>query len=153
MPGKISWLIKNKVIILQYIGDVTIEEIQKVADYGNPIISGASAPLVHVIVDETQMTDHPKNVLQGVKAMNTTLSNPKLGWLYFVSIPSEVISFVTKMVLSAARTRYRVVDTLDEAKAALMEADSTLPDLDAMDFATDTIPLYEINGDNVTDFQ
>ncbi|MCA9895441.1 MAG: hypothetical protein KC615_20795 [Anaerolineae bacterium] len=149
MPGQISWLVKNRVVVLKYMGNVVIEELEKIAEVGNPLIESSDVPLVHVIIDETEMTDHPRNVIQTIKVMNSTLSHPKLGWLIFIAIPNEIIALVTKMALGAARTRHQVVNTYEEASRTLMDVDSTLQAFAPLDIQHGSILLYEINGSDL----
>ena len=93
MPGKISWLVKGRVVLLQLIGVVTIEEFEQIAALGYQMIQDADVSLLHLVLDESQLVEIPKNVPQAIKATKRTLSHPNLGWLIFVGIPNEIVSF------------------------------------------------------------
>lgn len=149
MPVTLSWLLEDRVTVQNYVGNVTIEEIMHVANYGISILDNSSDHLSHSIILADQMTGFPKKVAPLIKVVHDTLSHPHMGWLMSVGIESDVIKFVSKMVVSATRARHRVVDTYEEAADFLMEADATLPDLYTIDIVNDAILLCEFNGDQV----
>lgn len=151
MPARISWLIKEKVVLLEVIGRVLVEELEQIAIIGEKLINEADTPLLHLIVEEEQLTDFPNNVPRAIKATKQTLSHPGLGWMVFVNIPNDVITFITKLILSAAKTRIYIAETYEQAASVLMAADSNLPDLRPYAGYDKCIPLYEINGSHVTE--
>ncbi|MAU10117.1 MAG: hypothetical protein CL607_09870 [Anaerolineaceae bacterium] len=152
MPAKISWLIKDKVVLLEVIGHILIEELEQIAIVGEQIINEADTPLLHLIIEEKQLTDFPKNVPRAIKATKQTLAHSGLGWMVFVNIPNDVIAFVTKLILSAAKTRIHVADSYEQAARMLMDVDCNLPDLQPYAGYDKCIPLYEINGSRITEY-
>ena len=86
MPGRISWLLKDKVVVLEYIGVVTLDDLRNISRLGTAMLNEFEDALGHVIVDESQLTSYPMNVPQGIKLLNATLSHPRLGWLIFVAV-------------------------------------------------------------------
>lgn len=149
MPVTLCWLVEDRITIQNYIGNVTVEEINHVANYGISILDNSDEQLSHSIIMANQLTGFPRQVAPLIKVVHNTLAHPKMGWLMSVGIESDVIRFVSKIVVSATRARHRVVDTYEEAAGLLMQADATLPNLYTIDLIKSPILLCEINGDQV----
>ena len=126
MSSQSSWYIENCIILVANEGTTTDQELfnvdQQIVNYMNQ----ATAPLVHVIVDNRKLT-----VLPSVKAF-TQLTFPKhsqCGWVLVVGPANTLIRFINLIVTNVSQTRNRMFNTLDEALDFLNEIDSTLPAL------------------------
>jgi hypothetical protein len=152
MPIKLGWLVEHRITYQQYIGDVTLEEISQVSELGLHMLEETDVPLLHTVLDSTHLSSFPHKVGPLMKIVNSTLSHPKMGWMvsYGGDGDNDILRFVANVVISATRTRHRVMNDYDEAVAYLMEMDSTLPDLRSIKPAQDAIILYSIAGNNVT---
>jgi anti-anti-sigma regulatory factor len=120
-----AWLVRGRVLIAQFVGDVSASEARTVnADMQRMIGADGIAP-VHVIVDMTHVSHVPTNVRDVMSGMRVDYPE-KSGWTVIVS-RSPVARFVAAVVAQILRQKVRSVPDLDSAYQFLWTADPTLP--------------------------
>jgi hypothetical protein len=128
MPITAEWYLPGRVILSQNIGDVTVDDMMQVDQPLVDLIEAGEAPLVHVIVDCSEMGQAPRRV----KTFTETQwpKHDGLGWTIVVALNNRLLEFVAGTAARVLRMRVRFVRTLAEARAFLNDVDSTLPDLE-----------------------
>lgn len=132
MPYQVSWLLENRIMLIQHIGLVTTAEMQEVLkesfemrDRANAAL-GPTGPLVHTITDATQLDKYNVSTAESQK-MAKALRQQRVGWAIFVS-PNRIISFLAGVGHQMAGVRYRAFDSMDKAITFLRTHDDTLAD-------------------------
>jgi hypothetical protein len=126
MAFNVSWYEEQRVILTKLNGNVTLDELKEIDRQLIEFIR-AGTPLVHLIVDMTEMDKMPTNVTQ-VNGALQHLNEDGLGWTILVGA-SPIIRFVGGVVAQIARMRFRALPTFSEALTFLTAQDSTLQHL------------------------
>jgi len=126
MAVNYSWILEGRIVHIQVIGQMSTEEMQNEDAVMQTFFNKRSGPLLHVLIDETQMT-----ALPDLKTMFKVrwIQNPDLGWFIMYGVNERLESFKAHVATSKYRVRFAMVDTLNEALDLLQERDLTLPDL------------------------
>ncbi len=122
MPIEFSWLIPNRVILQRFYGDVTLDDIRE-SDRVMPTFMDEGVPLIHTLMDATEITSHPN-----LKEIHSTASMKIYegeGWRVLVGAPG-IARFIGSVVFQLMGQRYRMFDTLDEGVRFICEHDDSL---------------------------
>jgi len=123
MAITVDWLNEGNIISLTFTDEITIDELAIATNQAVALIDSVATPLVHSIIDGTQVTKYPHNILQLREASKLSFNHPRYGWLMIYGAPDGLSSFFVNMVTSFFRVRVRMVDTLDEAIDFLKSVD------------------------------
>ncbi len=130
MPFEICWYKENYVIMIQFTGDVSEEELKQSVEEELKLIENSPHETVHVLIDARQQTSHPTDFLTLARILNPVLEHPKKGWTLEYGRKGK---FMARLAISAVarlqRSKYRTFDTLEEAMSYLLEVDPTLRDI------------------------
>jgi hypothetical protein len=133
MPADVSWYIKDRVLQLNLTGDVTRDELADVATQTAAYIDAAPdqsvVPLVHTLVDATQIEGFPKILRDFAGAYQPMASHYQIGWVLLYGTEDPLMLFIADAASQMFTTRFRKFKTRPEAVAFLQYVDSTLPDL------------------------
>lgn len=126
MPCEMDWLIKDRLVFQRCWGELTLDELRSTNhDFVDCIHAGM--PLVHTIIDLTEVTDFPKSLTEINRAFardEETLQ--RLGWTLVIST-HPILRFFASIVTSLwNKARFRIFATNDEALNFLAELDATL---------------------------
>lgn len=130
MSVKTSWLIENHVIYLQLIDDVKIEEIEATSNDVLTMLNQSPVQLVHVIHDATDLDSVPIKLMDLSNVTSQVWNHPKLGWTVAFNVQKPMLTFVGNMLSKLFRTRYRIVDTKEDALDHLLFVDVSLSQSD-----------------------
>lgn len=126
MPFEISWQHENRVILGRYYGVMSLDDLvnwdTSVAQYLN-----TGTPPIHLILDVSEVTKFPTNVLQLRNHLNN-LSHPSKGWTLLVG-SSSLINSLTTIVTQLAHSKFRPFKTTSAALDFLAKEDITLNSL------------------------
>jgi hypothetical protein len=125
MAYNISWYIENRVMLIEIVGRVDIDEFERLHNEAFDYV--AKSPYkVHAIADLAQFDGIPTNFKILAAATNkektanqgmTILVMPKL---------ARVIRFVASLIMQTLRLEYRMCETVDEALQILQNVDMSL---------------------------
>jgi len=124
---KTTWLIENRVIYLHLIGDVTIEEIEATSTQVLQMFEQSAHQLVHVIHDATDLDNLPTKLKALADVTSTVWNHQKMGWTVAFNVQKPVLGFLGNMLSKLFRTRYRIVNTRQDALDFLAHVDVSLP--------------------------
>lgn len=131
MPSKTRWLLENHVLFSLHSGVMSDEDIQKMDAETIAFLETSPAQQVHHIIDARAITKAAsiRQTMQ-VKAPY----HPRTGWVITIgATQNPLVRFLTALVTSATKLRYRETATLEAALTLLQQLDATLPDLTALD--------------------
>ena len=123
-----KWLIENHVFYNEYNKDVKAEELKEIASANLAYLDKSNAPVVHILINLENMGRLPLSIYQVKEASLATLHHPKMGWMVVYGNNESFVSFLTNMVVSLTKTRYKRFDGYEEAMKFLKSVDSTIPD-------------------------
>ena len=133
MLDQIYWRIPNRVLVMQYSGELSFEEFKTGVLAAHKMLAEADIPtnsLVHVINDVSRTSATRRNWMQFSQVNSFMKSLPDqliTGWLVIVdSTPNPMASFIVSVVSQVTRTRFHVVTSMDEAIDYLSKVDLTL---------------------------
>lgn len=121
-----EWLIENAVIHSTYAGDLSIEDFQESVSNVVAYFDASDRPLVHVLVDNKDVESHPTRLGELNRLTRPMFDHPKMGWLIIYGYTNPVAKFLSKMLAQIFKTRFRMVETYDEAVEFLQWVDTTL---------------------------
>lgn len=121
MPVDVTWLQDNKVILIRFSGDVTVEDVGTANRQASPMIK-VGTPLVHEIVDLSRLSSFPRNIQEMKQAIEFTEHDGQLGWTVVVAT-SKLLRFLSNMLVHLFHGRFAFVGTMKEALEFLAERD------------------------------
>lgn len=130
MPIEVSWLVPNRVILMRGIGDVDVAGIQAGSAQIKTLIEASNAATVHVVGDETDLGETPRNVFKVLSALDW-FKHEKLGWVIFYGRDDKFIKMMTGVGATIANIKMKRVITREEAITFLSHLSEDLPDMDA----------------------
>ncbi|MCS6834400.1 MAG: hypothetical protein NZ750_00085 [Anaerolineae bacterium] len=126
MPIITEWFIENKVIMTTYKGTVTTDDLVQTADDILSMIDQSNSPMVHTLVNVSEIESYPTNVVQIVNSTRKAFAHPRYGWLILFGDYNKTTIFILHMVASIMRLRVRIFPTLNETIDFLQTIDSTI---------------------------
>jgi len=128
MSIHIHWHIEGRIIYATIIGEIGINDLKQASDQIVALIEESHAPLIHLLVDETQAGAPPKPDLKPITDALQVFRHPRMGWLIvFGNSGNRLARLITYMVSQLGRLRFRRFDTLQESLEFLYSMDTSLP--------------------------
>ncbi len=84
MDYKLVWLLEQRVILLQLVGDYSEALLRQQIDELRALVEQGSPP-IYVIVDTSGATTMPKNFREPLNIMTDALPENKVAWVLFVT--------------------------------------------------------------------
>ncbi|MEL6148359.1 MAG: hypothetical protein AAFV33_02590 [Chloroflexota bacterium] len=128
MPVAMTWLYEDRLFVVQFIGEVTLEDIENGARKTHTMVEDSTAPTVHVIHDYSRMTGFPRSLRLISTLSRSTLSHPRRGWIVAFGIQNTLAQFIAQGVTNMSQIHMRVVPTWEAALHTLTRIDIALPD-------------------------
>ena len=132
MLNKIYWQIPGRVIVTEYAGSVSVEDLR---DGGETMVQLMSIkgqePFVHAIIDTSKRAnpdDHSLIEVTNIAAVQQTLlAYPYAGWTVIIDPSSGRFNrWVRKLTGHAKQARYHICSNLEHAISFLSQQDTTL---------------------------
>ena len=140
MPIDVYKVIDDKLIYMNFSGDMTLLELERMVTVLLEIIESAEDTMcIHYIRDTGDVTDFPRNIPKVSKIIQQVRSNPKMGWTITVNIPNAFLKYLTTFIGKLTRSREKSVDTLDEALEFLRDVDEVFSQLTGAVFDQKTL--------------
>jgi hypothetical protein len=130
MPYDVSWVVENRISLVRFISEITLDEMRQAnQDSIAYIQQGSPGLLFHSILDTTQLEKFPMKLnLLTDDSVGSYRKEPNLGWILLIS-HNRMISFLSSMTVQLTQTRFRVLQTVDEAIAFLKDRDVSLSEV------------------------
>lgn len=124
---EVVWLVDYHVVKAKVQQFTSIEMYRDFMVILNDYINAGNVPLVHVILDFTELTAYPKQAGLINEYSKIATNNPKLGWVIVIT-HDRIVTFLSALAAGVKQVRFRSVKTYDEAIAHLKYVDATLAD-------------------------
>lgn len=126
MPISYSWLVEGRIVQLKSSGEITLNDIQKEDAIMMEFLEQTTAPLVHVLADQTDLEKMPD-----IKSFTAShwVKDKRVGWFLVYGMKYKFLRFAMSVGAQIFQLRTRTFDTHEEALAFLQSVDETLPDL------------------------
>jgi len=128
MPVLVNWFIKDEVIRLQSIGDLTYTDFEEGTRCIFEYLNNSTSHRVHILFDETQLTSIPRDIAK-MRELASWITHPKVGWAIAYGNEDRFLRFATTFVTHIVRLPYRRFDTYEQAYQFLLKKTPTLPDI------------------------
>jgi hypothetical protein len=127
MPIETRWYLEGRVSFTRLSGVVTEPDLKAMDAWLLACMENPQVPLVHHIIDCSDITK-PTSVRHAMQLRAPR--HARIGWALTInSTRNPMVRFLTGLVVSAARIRYRDVNSFDHALETLNALDPSLPDL------------------------
>lgn len=112
MPYRVSWMQHGHIILIEFSGNVTLDDLREQLALTVEMSESVDTPLVHTIVDALNVTSYPMSLKEYSKVYTRRAQN--LGWTIFVT-HHQILRFFSKLVTHFSDARYASVDSIDQA--------------------------------------
>ena len=141
MPLAIKWYCDGLVVYARVTGTLTIENLKELNAQVHRMVESSDAPLVHLVTDLSQITAYPSLG----EAMRNVRFEERVGWSIVIGTNErKMVKFITSVIASALRLRFRQVNNLDEALDFLQKVDAALPNLHSFRQRVETGEMAEM---------
>lgn len=124
MSYKVSWLVEDRVILVENAGVITLEDLQAI-DAQVRIFANAGQAPIHILSDIRYLDKVPFN-FSAMRQNMEAASDPKVGWIVEINSRNPIIRRVTALLARIMRVRLVQLATIDEAIAYLAAQDPTI---------------------------
>lgn len=114
MPTRVYWLQEPTILVAEYSGEVTGDEIDSAMSECLKVVKEQSC---HFLVDILQITTLPKDILRMGSLLNF-LNHPNRGWLLFAGHQNVMVKFAAQVMV---RNKFRFVNSREEGENFLRE--------------------------------
>ena len=131
MFEKVRWHVDGRILITEFSGIVSLEDVKKSSKLAVMMINNEKQPpATHIIADVSDVSKLDASILKlhpMREAITPLLSNPHIGWLVLVDPePNHVMLFIIKTITELTSRRMRVVPTLQQALHFIDDIDPTI---------------------------
>jgi hypothetical protein len=124
MPYEHRWYVERRIIYSKVWGDQDIDELTRSSSEVQSMME-QGIPLVHMLMDDSQLGKVPVNLSQLMKAISGRHAN--LGWVIMIGQGSRIPNFLMDMLTKIFRSNVRREPTLEKAVEFLKGTDITIP--------------------------
>lgn len=121
----VRWLVQGRVILVQFSGVLSLQDVHEMNAKAAVLMQQALPPHVHVIADGTRVTEFDKDLIS-IRTMHGALAkHPLVNWHIIVDPkPNPAMKFIGSTVFNLLGARMRVMTSIDEAMAFLQAGES-----------------------------
>lgn len=126
MAVEIKWVITGRILLVDLIGDVPLDEFREAVSQANRELNHhAQPPYAHVIFKSTDGSIPPTNVKQMREITQNYFINPHLAYTIIVST-DQTHRFLSSVTAQMFQSRWRSFGTYQEGLSFLESIDQTL---------------------------
>jgi hypothetical protein len=126
MAVEIKWIITGRILLVDLIGNVPLDEFRDAVDQANKELNHyAQPPYAHVIFKSTDAMIPPTNVKLMREITQNYFVNPHLGYTIIIS-NDQVHRFLSSVTAQMFQSRWRSFSTYQEGMSFLETIDKTL---------------------------
>lgn len=114
MPARVFWLEEPTILVAEYSGEITGEEIDSAMAECLKVVKEHSC---HFLVDILQIKTLPKDILR-MGSLLSFLNHPNRGWLLFAGHQNVMVKFAAQVMV---RNKFRFVTSREEGEKFLRE--------------------------------
>jgi hypothetical protein len=114
MPAKVYWIDEPTILVAEYIGEVTGEDIDSAIAQCEAVLKEHSC---HYLVDVLNMKSLPKDIMR-MKSLINFINNPLRGWLAFAGHQNMLVKFAAQVMV---RNKFRFVNSREEGETFLRD--------------------------------
>lgn len=134
MPYQIEWFLPKQIVYVQFIGDLTEDDLSVYAGELSQYIESSDAKMVHLLLDDSRLEKFPRSITQ-FRALFAVLKDPKVGWNLAFGTRNPFANIVSVMVGKVLNLRFRRFNTREDALHFVQQMDSSLPRLEHITFS------------------
>lgn len=121
------WLVQDRVALVEFTGDISIDDLQSNDADMLRYVSSGTAP-VHIVCKLTNMGKFPSNIATISQSANQYLRHPSMGWFLVLGINNPFLGFIGKVVANISQLKFKQVDDAADLRVLLARVDATLDD-------------------------
>ncbi|MEL6407036.1 MAG: hypothetical protein AAFR81_21875 [Chloroflexota bacterium] len=103
MGRRTSWVQKDRVLLIHFWGELTTVDIQEENNFALKLVEASSSDIVHVIVDVSQVTEHPRYFSRLLRSFSV-YQEAKLGYITTIT-KDNLLRFMLTGVSAVGRSR------------------------------------------------
>lgn len=112
----VRWLVQGRVMLVQFSGVLTLEDVQQMNEKAALLMEEAIPPHVDVIANGTYVTQFDRNLVNVRNLRSSLGKHPMVNWHIIVDPdPNPAMQFLGSIVFKLLGARYRVMKTVDDA--------------------------------------
>jgi hypothetical protein len=115
MTAKVYWLDEPDIMVAEYAGDLTNDDIDQAMDVCLKTLDQQNC---HFLVDTLQLKTLPKDIFK-IGSLVKLINHPRRGWLIFVAQQNVMVKFAVQVLV---RSNFKMMTDRDQAVAFLREA-------------------------------
>lgn len=132
MPFQHTWLIPDKVVLIEMSGDVTLDELKASAMQTLDVLTHASNT-IHEIIDQTHMDSVATNLTDINRFTRPVTTHPMMGYIIVCGITHPMLRFIASVVGQLSGTSTHITATYADALTLLAHLDPSIAsDLDQL---------------------
>lgn len=127
MPYRIEWLVEPRILMADISGVLTLGEVNEINQTVMRHLEEATIPL-YGVANMTDMTDYP-HIATELSEMARFYFHPMFRAVYYYGVKSPAMSVILRNMARVSPFDYLIVDSLDDALAAIVAREPALAPL------------------------
>jgi hypothetical protein len=116
----VRWIVQGRVMLVQFSGVLTLEDVQAMNTQAAVLMEEALPPHVDVIANGTYVTQFDRHLINVRNLRGSLGKHPLVNWHIIVDPdPNPAMQFLGSIVFKLLGARYRVMKTIEEALSFL----------------------------------
>ena len=123
MAYTFSWVVPQRILLIELEGEVKVEEMSPLVDETHAHVNSGQAP-VHILIDANMLMNKPVN-FQQITQLSKSMSNPATGW-WIIMNPGKMVWFTASVLSKLLGVKLKSAESTEEALTILQRVDLTL---------------------------
>ena len=124
----LDWYAPEMIAQLTYGKSVRLDEVEESFSNISTLIDNTEHPLMHVLLDLSNVEEHPLSLGDLSNAAGNTLYKRGMGWLLTYGAEKKSVQYVMGMLATIADARFRHFSTEEDALLFLKQMDRNIPE-------------------------
>jgi hypothetical protein len=121
----VRWIVQGRVLLVQFSGVLTLEDVQAMNQQAIVLMEEALPPHVDVIANGTFVTQFDRNLVNVRNLRGSLGKHPMVNWHIIVDPdPNPAMQFLGSIVFKLLGARYRVMKTIEDALSFLQATEA-----------------------------
>ena len=120
MPVKVSWYDRDRIIFLDWSGEITEEDIKQLNQSLIQYYVESAQPRVHIVMDQSKL-EKDANIITYGRYLREASQHPKLGWVLDIGAINPAGDIITMLIMKLFKMRYKRLALFDHIEAWLKE--------------------------------
>ncbi|GEM_PF-2404494 len=127
MPIDTSWLLEDRVMLIEMSGDLSLDDMRQGTLYSLDALNKTNHQ-IHQIIDLSQVKSLPNNIAEFAKIAQPANEHEMMGWVIVYGVQNKLIKFIATMTGHISKTQLKIVDSQAEAIDVLKRIEVLLAD-------------------------